>query len=125
MFNKNKPAESVATESNVTYITGIALEDSVDGEVLVQIGDPIEALMYEEDLEVTIEVDPDETDDSFENIDEDELAEEPGEDDEIEEEEEEEIFYDSDGDGDDDDSSDEIPPDDEDFEGNPVEEVTE
>ena len=120
LFNNSKTTiQSASNESNVTYITGIALADSVDGEVLVEIGDPIEVILDEDDLEVTIEVDPDDTDDTVANADEEALAEEPGEDDEILEEEDEEIFYGSGGDGDDDETDEDIP-DDVDFEGNVI-----
>lgn len=71
--------------SAVTIITGVALADSENGEVLVQIGDPIIDFQQEEDDEVIEVYLDDEDDDSVDAVDEDELAELPGEDDDDEE----------------------------------------
>ena len=78
MFGNNSSETTSSGSSNsYTIITGIALTDSVDGEVLVQIGDPVESLT-DEDNDIFVLVD---NDDTVDNVDDDILAEEPGEDD--------------------------------------------
>lgn len=107
--NNSSETSSSGSSTSYTIITGIALTDSVDGKVLVQIGDPVEALT-DEDNDIFALV---EDDDTVDNVDDDVLAEEPGEDDEYDEEDFEEtpIVYI----GDDDEASegDEIPTDEE------------
>lgn len=82
MFGSGTSASSEKSSSGssqtATIITGIALSDSVDGEVLIQIGDPIEDIRDEaDDIFVLVE-----DEDTVDSIDDDILAEEPGEDDE-------------------------------------------
>lgn len=79
MFGNNTSSETTSSGSSGSYtvITGIALSDSEDGYVEVQIGDPVETLI-DEDNDNFILVDDEDT---VDNIDDDILAEEPGEDD--------------------------------------------
>lgn len=76
---------SGSVSAGVTVMYGVALEDSEDGEVLVQLDDEIVATGEYDDGE-GVEVDLEADDDSLDAIEEDFEEEEPGEDDEAEEE---------------------------------------
>lgn len=73
-----------SSRAGVTMIYGIAVEDSENGEVLIQIGDEIIATGYEEEDEEMLEVGIEEDDDSIDAIEEDAEEEEPGESDDAE-----------------------------------------
>lgn len=79
MFGNNTSSKVTSSGSSGSYtiITGIALSDSEDGYVEVQIGDPVETLI-DEDNDIFAVVDDEDT---VNNVDDDILAEEPGEDD--------------------------------------------
>lgn len=76
---------SSSVSAGVTVMYGVALADSEDGEVLVQLDDEIVAV-GEYDGEEGVEIDLEEDGDSLDAIDDDWEEEELGEDDEEEEE---------------------------------------
>lgn len=117
-----KTSKNSTTADSVT-LTGIALGNSENGEVIIQLGDPIEELLDEENDGFVETFLDDELDDSIDNAYEDELEEEYGEDDEYDEEdlEETEIVYI--GDDEEAEGSEEYPEDNTDEEGNIIEEV--
>ena len=119
VFKTNKSS----TSTNAVTLIGIALGNSENGEVIVQLGDPIEELLDEENDGYVETFLDDELDDSIDNAYEDELEEEFGEDDEIDEEglEETEVVYI--GDDEESEDSEEYPDDNLDEEGNVIEEV--
>lgn len=93
LFGGNKNTEPVSHSSvknnTAKIITGVALEDSSNGQVYVQIGDPVVRVLYEEDYddtevdlenyELSINMADDDDDDDIERLEEDVVGDDDGE----------------------------------------------